>query len=105
MLLSHLKLAIRLLIRNPFFTFINVLGLSVGFAVFFVLWHYSQSELSADQYHKDGDRIARISVDWRWTDDGEKWGKVLVGPTSPATIYKIKNDFAEVESSVRILHQ
>lgn len=30
MLVNYLKLAFRLLIQNPFFTFINVLGLSVG---------------------------------------------------------------------------
>ena len=34
MLLNYLKLSLRLLARNPFFTFINVIGLSVGFAVF-----------------------------------------------------------------------
>ena len=41
MLLNYLKLAVRLLLRNPFFTFINIAGLSVGFAVFFILWPFT----------------------------------------------------------------
>ncbi len=61
MIFNYLKLAIRLLIRNPFFTFINVLGLSVGFAVFIALWPYTKSELKSDQFHKNADRIGRLS--------------------------------------------
>src|SRR5687768_10881435 len=93
----YLKLAIRLLIRNPFFTIINVVGLSVGFAVFFILWEYSQSELSTDRYHRDADRIARVSVDWKWTDDnGKTWGHLLIAANSSGTIHKVSQDFAEV---------
>jgi len=62
MLLSYLKLSLRLLIRNPFFTFINVLGLAVGFASFMVLWNYSQHELKSDQFHKDYERIYRLFI-------------------------------------------
>jgi len=32
MLLNYLKFSLRLVTRNPFFTLINVTGLSVGFA-------------------------------------------------------------------------
>ena len=53
MLLNYLKLSFRLMIRNPFFTFINVVGLAIGFASFYALWEYSIAELKSDQYHKD----------------------------------------------------
>ena len=36
MFINNLKLSFRLFLRNPFFTFINVLGLSVGFAAFYI---------------------------------------------------------------------
>ena len=62
MLLNYIKLAFRLLIRNPFFTIINVLGLSVGFASFYILWPYATSELSSDQFHKDHESIARLDL-------------------------------------------
>ena len=60
MIFNYLKLAVRLLIRNPFFTLINVLGLSIGFAVFIILWQSSQNELRIDRFHKDYERIARF---------------------------------------------
>ncbi len=37
MFLINLKLAIRLLRRNQFYTLINVLGLATGFAAFYIL--------------------------------------------------------------------
>ena len=55
MLLNYIKLAFRLLTRNPFFAGINVVGLAVGFTSFYVLWQYSTSELKSDQYHTDAD--------------------------------------------------
>ena len=60
MIFNYLKLAVRLLIRNPFFTPINVLGLSIGFAVFIILCQSSQNELRIDRFHKDYERIARF---------------------------------------------
>ncbi|MEP6737265.1 MAG: hypothetical protein ABJA70_17200, partial [Chryseolinea sp.] len=70
MIINYLKLAIRLLIRNPFFTMINLVCLSVGFAMFFMLWQHAQTELHSDQFHKDFERIVRVGVTWNWTDDG-----------------------------------
>ena len=67
MLLNYLKLAVRLLIRNPFFTFVNIVGLAIGLTSFFALWQYSSTELKVDQYHKDSDRIVRICGSLRWT--------------------------------------
>ena len=64
MLLNYIKLSIRLLIRSPFLTFINIGGLSVGFAVFFILWHHSTYELKSDQFHKDYERIYRAYCDF-----------------------------------------
>ena len=106
MLLSYLKLSLRLLARNPFFTFINVVGLAIGFASFYALWEYSTSELKADQYHKDADRIARICTDWQWTDDGGKtWGRNTLGWGKSSIFPSMKENFPEVESAVRILIQ
>src|SRR5436190_4258602 len=84
MLLNYIKLSLRLLVRNPFFTFINVLGLSVGFAVFFLLWPFAQSELQSDRFIKDHEKIKRIVLDFGWTEDGGKsWGHAMIasGPS------------------------
>ena len=106
MLLNYIKLSFRLLVRNPFFTAINVVGLAIGFASFYALWEYSTTELKADQYHKDADRIARICINWRWTDDGgQTWGHLVLGTISPNIINRVREDFPDVESSLRILNQ
>jgi len=57
------------MLRNPFFTFINVTGLSLGFAAFFILWQHSQNELRSDQFHKDYNQIYRLTTFAEWTDD------------------------------------
>jgi putative ABC transport system permease protein len=61
MLFSYLVLAFRLLSRNPFVTLINVIGLSIGFATFYILWPYTESELNTDSFHKDAGQIVRFS--------------------------------------------
>src|SRR5687768_12718631 len=61
MLFSYLVLAFRLLSRNPFVTLINVIGLAIGFATFYILWPYTESELNTDSFHKDAGQIVRLS--------------------------------------------
>ena len=106
MFLNYLKLSLRQLVGNPFFSSINIVGLAIGFAAFYTLWEFSISELKADQYHKDYDRIARIGLNWRWTDDGGKtWGHIKGGAQpvylpGPALI-----DNPDIEASVQIMNQ
>ncbi len=104
MLHNYLKLAIRLLLRNPFFTFINVLGLSVGFTSFFALWQHSIAELKTDQHHKDFNRIARIGWQWRW-DENKENGYLTFAGSRARLLPELKNDFPEIQSYVRILEQ
>jgi putative ABC transport system permease protein len=105
MLLNYLKLSLRLLVRNPFFTLINVLGLSVGFASFFILWQYSSSELKTDQYHKDFERIARLGVYWRFPARDGNRGLLTFGGLRPHQAPTIAEDFPQVEQYVRLLMQ
>jgi putative ABC transport system permease protein len=106
MLLSYLKLSLRLLARNPFFAFINVAGLAIGFASFYALSEYAITELRSDQYHKDANRIARIGTNWNWTDDGgQTWGHLAVGGTVSSLLPMVNDRYPEVEGTLRILNQ
>jgi len=100
MLLNYLKLSLRLLVRNPFFTFINVAGLAVGFASFMVLWNYSQHELKSDQFHKDYERIYRLYVLGKFAD-----GDAIAGAINPEIIRRAATDFKEIEEYTRIVKQ
>ena len=104
MLLNYLKLSLRLMARSPFFTLINVFGLGIGFASFFALWDYSTNELRADQYHKDFERIARIGMYWKWTDDGKAWDYNTNGVSQSYIPMRAKEDFAEVRTMCAFIY-
>src|SRR5688572_33378893 len=106
MLLNYLKLSFRLLTRNPFFAAINVIGLAVGFTSFYALWQYSTSELKSDQYHQDAERIGRIGVRWQWLEQNtNSWRLLTLGFSKTALLATVKEDFPEVESTLRVLNQ
>lgn len=52
-----LKLFIRNFVRTPATNLINLLGLAVSLALVIILSVYSYSELTTDNYHKNGDRV------------------------------------------------
>ncbi len=102
MLLNYLKLSLRLLARNPFFTLINVVGLCVGFVAFFILWRHATSELKMDQYHKDYERIGRITGDWRWNEEGQL-GHLTWSGIMAFQFNMIVSDFPEIEEHVQFI--
>ena len=105
MLLNYLKLSLRLMMRNPFFTFINVVGLSIGFTTFYILWPYAQLELKSDQFHHDHERIARLSWHHRWTDNGQDWNEFYGAGNFCGVAKQIADEFSEVTDLVRVVHQ
>lgn len=104
MILVYIKLAIRLLMRRPFLSIVNVFGLSSGFAAFFALWQYSSAELKTDQHHQDVHRIVRIGMHQRWSEPGNS-GNLTFGASKASLPPRFKSDFPEVESFVRICEQ
>ncbi|MDW3647190.1 MAG: FtsX-like permease family protein [Bacteroidia bacterium] len=60
MLQSYFKLAIRNLIQNKTYSLINVVGLSISLAVFFLMFLWVKDEYSTDQFHEKGDRLYRV---------------------------------------------
>ena len=105
MILNYVKLAFRLLLRNPFFTFINVLGLSVGFAAFYILWPYAQSELKSDQFHKDYENIARLTWHHRWTDNNQDWDEFYNAINFCGVANQIADEFSEIKDLTRFVPQ
>ncbi|HUB59909.1 MAG TPA: FtsX-like permease family protein [Puia sp.] len=62
---NYLLVAIRHFWRNKIFSFINIIGLSIGISaalVIFLIVHY---DLTFDKFHKDSDRIYRIVTEER----------------------------------------
>src|ERR1035437_8118202 len=54
------KQQIKLLLRQKFSTFVNIIGLSIGFASCIIIALYIKNELSYDNFHKKKDHIFRL---------------------------------------------
>jgi len=97
MVKNYLKIAFRNLWRHRVFSFINIMGLTVGMTAFFLIFLYVKFELSYDSFHSKADRIYRVVCDIKTPTetinaDGPSWA---VAP-------HLKSEFPEVESTVRI---
>lgn len=60
MIKNYFKIAWRNLIKNKFFSFINIGGLAAGMAVALLISLWIWDELSFNKYHKNYDRIAQV---------------------------------------------
>lgn len=97
MLINHLKVAFRNLIRQPGYTALNVIGLTVGIASSLIILLYIFHETSFDKQHSKGDRIYRLSTAIITPDDSFKSASM----TSPAA-FTIKNENPEVVQAARM---
>jgi putative ABC transport system permease protein len=59
MLQNYIKIALRNLLRNKVYSFINIGGLAVGMAVAMLIGLWVWDELSFNKYHKNYDKIGR----------------------------------------------
>ena len=68
---NFFKIAWRNLIRNKIYSFINILGLSLGLACAMLIMLYVKDEVSYDKFHTDVDTIYRV-VSAREDKDGNE---------------------------------
>lgn len=65
---NYFKVAIRNLLKHKGFSFINILGLSVGLTCCLLIGLYISEELSYDKFHKDADKIYRFTREFKSND-------------------------------------
>tara|TARA_R110001592_G_scaffold85287_1_gene251868 strand:- start:307 stop:2946 length:2640 start_codon:yes stop_codon:yes gene_type:complete len=87
---NYLKISVRSLVRQKFFSIINISGLSLGLAACLLIMLYITNELSYDNFHKDVDRVYRIA-----NGQGGQYTPARLGAQS-------KMDFPEIEEVVRL---
>lgn len=97
MLKNYFKSSIRNILRERYFSIINVLGLALGIAVCLLIWSYVKFELSFDNFHKDLDRLYRVNQTLVWAPDGG-----MMGSTGPQLALVLREDFPEIEESMRV---
>lgn len=63
MIFAQVKIALRSFMKNKGYALINILGLSIGMAIFFLIALYVKEEMTADRFHENLDNIYRIETD------------------------------------------
>jgi len=97
MLKNFLISAFRNLLRNKFYAFLNILGLSVGLAAFIFILIYVLDEINYDKHNEKHARIYRIESDFNISNRHDRFAIVPV-PMGPA----FKLEFPEVEAFTRL---
>lgn len=98
MIKNYFKTTWRGLMKKKAFSFINILGLTIGITVCVMIFVYIANEFSVDRFHANEDRIYRV-MRWAVMEGGERSVAYLSGPYAPALL----NDFnEEIEEAVRV---
>ncbi len=83
-------ITIRNFARNKAYSFINILGLSIGMACVLLILSWVRFELSFDRYHHYSDRIYRVE-------------RPPFSTLAPSFVPLLKQDFPEIEEIARIM--
>ncbi|MEQ9404121.1 MAG: ABC transporter permease [Cyclobacteriaceae bacterium] len=97
-MLTSFKVFFRTIKRNKLFSFINILGLTVGFLCTTLIYLYVRNETSYDKFHAAGDRIYRVNQTFIWGEDDSN----IFSSTGPGVSFAISSDVPEVEQVVRV---
>ncbi len=92
---SFFRQEIRRVVNQPLFSGIKLLGLTIGISCVIIISLWVQNEISYDKFHEKPENIYRVIMNM-----GEN-GNLVQSP--PGLIYKMKNDFPEVELAVRMV--
>ncbi|MEP7319510.1 MAG: ABC transporter permease, partial [Panacibacter sp.] len=94
---NYFKTAWRNIYKNKLFSFINILGLSIGIATCFVIMLYVQDELSYDKFNVNANNIVRILF-----VGNINGGKINESVVMPPVAEAMKIDFPQVLDATRI---
>jgi putative ABC transport system permease protein len=97
MLRNYFKIALRNILRSKAYSFINVIGLSIGIAGFALIFSYVYDEMNYDSFHQNADRIYRIYTVEK-SSGGESYSAVTPDPLPKA----LRNDFPGLSNVARL---
>jgi len=97
MIKNYLKITLRNLANQKLYTFLNVLGLSIGIASCLLILLYVHHELSYDTFHERAERIYRVGLNGKIADQ-----EVFTTNTTPPLAFTAVEEFPEVENATRI---
>jgi len=96
MLRNYLKTALRNLLRNPLYTLINIVGLTIGITCSLLILIFIKHEFSFDRFHENKDNLHRVVFEMV-TPEGRTISPQMTAPVGPYMV----EAFPEVVRSVR----
>jgi len=100
MLKNYFKIAFRSLWRHKGFTILNIVGLAIGMAAFFLIFQYVRFEYSYDDFITKRDRVYRLATDIKSASGIQSnWTSSM-----PMAI-NLKREYPEIEDVVRLSGQ
>lgn len=96
MIKNYLKVAARNLLRNKFYSLLNISGLAIGIACCLLIVLFVTDELSYDRYYENSGNTYRLTM--AGALNGSAFDLAVVGPSVGQTLV---NDFPEVLNSGR----
>ncbi len=101
MLSNYLRVALRNLRKQGFYSSLNILGLAIAFAAIFLILSYLRHETSYEHSHKKSDRIYRITHHFQSQTDFEvHWARVPV-----SFVNELPEHIPEIEHLIRFQNQ
>ncbi len=98
MIKNYFKTALRAIVKSKLYTFINILGLTVGISATLLILLYIDYEKSYDQFHEKKDQLFRVELD-RYSQGAltaqQAAGCAGIGPS-------LKENFPEVKQYTKL---
>ncbi len=99
MIKNHLVIFVRNMLRYKTFSLLNVFGLTLGIACFFIIIVFAEFEFSFDKFHHQSDNVYRIVKDFV-NNEGLR---IPDATTPPALGAKLRTEVPEIESITRFV--
>lgn len=97
MLKNYFLIAIRHILKQKFYSFINILGLTIGIAASLFIILYITDEINYDRFHTNIDRLYRVGLNGKLAGQ-----EVHVVSTPPPLASALVNEVPGVEHAVRL---
>ena len=98
MILNYLKIAYRNIIRQKFYSLLNIAGLAISITCCILISLYIQEEVSYDKFQPDGERIYRLC------NRNNMGGKIDTYCNAPRPITpQMKEIYPEIEATTRVV--
>lgn len=94
--MKNIAYAIRVLLRNKFYSFLNIFGLAIGLAVSIIIMLYVQSDYNYDKSHENWDQIYRLESKFFIPPKNDEYAL-----TSTALAETMQMEFPEILSFTR----